>query len=125
MSHTHPCLECGACCAAYRVAMYWSEVDDRGIDPALTRKLDPMRVEMRVNNTNELRCVALEGVIGVAASCSIYEARPSPCHDLQASWEDGTPSSQCDRARVRHGLPPLTPADWPVPDAIAESTQSR
>lgn len=105
--------------------MYWSEVDDRGIDPALTRKLDPLRVEMRVDSPIALRCIALEGVVGVATRCSIYEARPSPCRELQAAWEDGTPSAQCDRARARHGLPPLTPDDWPAPDVGAESTQSR
>ena len=116
LSDTHPCLSCGACCSAYRVAMYWSEVDERGIDPALTRKLDPLRVEMRVDNNTDLRCIALRGTVGDAAHCSIYSERPSPCRDLQASWEDGAPSPQCDRARARHGLPPLTPENWPAPE---------
>lgn len=96
--------------------MYWSEVDDRGIDPALTRKLDPMRVEMRVDSASNLRCVALAGVVGVATSCTIYSARPSPCRDLKAAWEDGTASPQCDRARARHSLPPLTAEDWTAPE---------
>lgn len=121
MSKPHPCLTCGACCSAYRVAMYWSEPDDRGFDPALTRKLDPMRVEMRADHPDSLRCVALEGVIGVQAQCSIYALRPSPCRDLQAAWEDGTPSSQCERARIRHGLEPLTPADWLAPEAVSQA----
>lgn len=96
--------------------MYWSEVDDRGIDPALTRKLDPLRVEMRVTDTASLRCIALQGTLGVDTHCSIYAARPSPCRELQAAWEGGVPSPQCDRARARHGLPPLTPEDWPAPE---------
>lgn len=109
---THPCLSCGACCAAYRVAMHWIEAEQRGIAEALVEKLDPHRLAMRVDDASHLRCVALQGEIGVAASCGIYPQRPQCCRDLAASWELGYPTSQCDRARVRHGLAPLTPADW-------------
>lgn len=111
----HPCLSCGACCAAFRVPMYWSEAEDRGIAPALTEKIDPLRVAMRVDDSSHLRCIALEGEIGLATACTIYAQRPSPCRDLGAAWEDGLPSPQCDRARARHGLPPLTPEDWAEP----------
>jgi len=105
--------------------MYWSEVDDRGIAVELTQKLDPMRVEMRVDNPTDLRCVALRGTVGDATLCSIYPIRPSPCRDLQAAWEDGTPSPQCDRARSRHGLPPLLPEDWLAPTDDPPLPQSR
>lgn len=59
-----------------------------------------------------IRCASLRGEVGVAAHCGIYDQRPSPCHALQPAWEDGTASPQCDRARLAHGLPPLTPDSW-------------
>lgn len=109
---THPCQSCGACCATFRVPMYWSEAEERAIDPALVEKIDPLRVAMRVDDALHLRCIALDGDIGVVTACRIYAQRPGPCRDLGAAWEDGQPSPQCDRARARHGLPPLTPEDW-------------
>ena len=112
---SHPCLSCGACCAHFRVAFHWSEADPfvGGRTPAaLTEQLDPHRVVMRGTQARAPRCDALAGDIGRAAHCTIYEQRPSPCAALQPSWETGTPSPQCDRARQAHGLAPLTPADW-------------
>ena len=108
----HPCQLCGACCASFRVAIYWSEADERAIAPELTEKFDPLRVAMRVDDAERLRCIALDGVVGAQTACRIYAQRPSPCRDLKAAWEDGNPSPQCDRARARHGLPPLQPDDW-------------
>jgi Fe-S-cluster containining protein len=92
--------------------MYWSEADARGIDAALVMRLDPMRVAMRVDDAINLRCVALTGVVGEDTRCLIYANRPTPCRELQAAWEDGEPSPQCDRARARHALRPLTLQDW-------------
>ncbi|HEY4583909.1 MAG TPA: YkgJ family cysteine cluster protein [Lysobacter sp.] len=112
----HPCLACGACCAHFRVAFHWSETEPglAGTPPALTEPLDPHRLVMRgTYGGPAVRCVALTGVIGEAAACSIYAQRPSPCRDLVASWEDGRPSPQCDRARAAHGLAPLRPGDFP------------
>ncbi len=111
----HPCLRCGACCASYRVAFYWAETAPHtpdGIPQSLTRKLDPLRVAMAGTDQPAPRCVALRGMVGEDAHCSEYARRPSPCHELKPAWEDGRPSPQCDRARLRHGLTPLTPADW-------------
>jgi len=90
------------------------ETDEAGgITPAsLTEHLDPHRVNMHGTNQKEPRCRSLVGEVGVAAHCGIYEVRPSPCHDLKPAWEDGTPSPQCDKARVKHGMVPLTPADF-------------
>ncbi|MBL8246374.1 MAG: YkgJ family cysteine cluster protein, partial [Rhodanobacteraceae bacterium] len=87
----HPCQACGACCAAFRVPIYWSEAEQRGIDATLTEKIDPLRLAMRVDNATHLRCIALEGEIGVATACRIYAQRPSPCRDLGAAWENGQP----------------------------------
>ena len=111
----HPCLRCGACCAAFRVAFHWSESDAAtadGVPEALTESVRPHVLAMRGTNANSPHCIALDGVVGVRVRCRIYAQRPSPCRELGASYEHGAPSAQCDRARARYGLPPLTPADW-------------
>jgi Fe-S-cluster containining protein len=66
---------------------------------------------MRGTWSDQPHCIALAGTVGEAVSCTIYDARPSPCRDLRMSWEDGTPNPQCDRARARYDLAPLTPED--------------
>jgi Fe-S-cluster containining protein len=113
---THPCLRCGACCAFFRVAFHWSEAEGvagGAVPAALTEKLDPHRLAMRGTNASKPRCVALVGVVGDAAHCGIYAARPSVCREVSPSWEFGEASAQCDKARAAHGLPLLSPADWP------------
>lgn len=122
MPSTHPCLRCGACCATFRVAFYWAEAEPMmggKVPRELAAKLDPHRLVMRGTESGDERCVALQGDIGGRIACGIYERRPSPCRDLAPAWENGEPSPQCDRARLRHGLPPLTPEDWRSPDATA------
>ena len=112
---SHPCLSCGACCAYYRVAFHWSEAESQlgGIvPPELTGKLDPHRLAMRGTDAAAPRCIALQGTVGQDACCGIYPQRPSVCHELSPSWEAGQPSPQCDKARIAHGLPPLTTATW-------------
>lgn len=112
----HPCQRCGACCAAFRVAFHWREAaphSPKGPDEALTVQVRPFEVAMRGTEGGRTpRCVALVGDIGDRVACGIYAHRPPPCRALEASWESGAPSPQCDRARARHGLPPLTPADF-------------
>lgn len=106
----HPCLQCGACCAAFRVAFHWSETDAHpsGSTPsALTEPLDRHRVVMRGTYGGAVRCAQLLGRIGIDARCGIYAQRPSPCRDLQPAGARGQPSPQCDRARAAHGLPAL------------------
>lgn len=113
----HPCLRCGACCATFRVAFHWSQAQPHTADGVPAALATPLRHhELAMRGTDDalprVRCAALAGTIGVAASCSIYASRPPPCRDLGAAWEHGEPSPQCDRARVHHGLAPLVPADW-------------
>lgn len=119
----HPCLRCGACCAAYRVAFHWSEAAP-GLDgltpPQLVQPLDPHRVVMRGTLSKPVRCIALTGDVGSDARCGIYPQRPSPCRALHAAWEQGEPSPQCDRAREAHGLPALLPDSWPAQAACVE-----
>lgn len=111
----HPCLRCGACCAHFRVAFHWSEAEPflGGVVPlALTEKLDHHRVAMRGTYTAAPRCTALQGTVGTAARCGIYAQRPSVCREVMPSWEFGTISLQCDKARLAHALPILTLQDW-------------
>jgi Fe-S-cluster containining protein len=111
LSTTHPCLRCGACCAVYRVAFHWLELEEgAGVPEELTQRLDAHRLEMRKRPDG--RCLALSGQIGQSTACTIYERRPSVCRELLPAWEHGEPSPQCDRARQRFGLSPLSPADW-------------
>ncbi|MDO5505196.1 MAG: YkgJ family cysteine cluster protein [Pseudoxanthomonas suwonensis] len=124
---SHPCLSCGACCASYRVAFHWSEADDAPnghVPAALTGSLRMHERAMRGTDQPQPRCVALVGVIGLAAHCGIYPQRPSPCHQLLPSWESGRADAQCDRARIRHGLRPLQPHDWPTRHAFPDGDQA-
>lgn len=123
-----PCLSCGACCACYRVAFHWSEAEPflgGRVPQALVVKLDPHRVAMRgTEGGREVRCTALSGTIGTAVHCEVYEHRPSPCRELQPEWQDGAPSEQCRKARVRHGLPPLEPPDREDPQGPRDLPRS-
>lgn len=105
----HPCLECGACCAHYRVSFYWREE----VPEHLTVDQSDFRKAMKgTAEKSPRKCIALSGQIGKRASCTIYENRPTPCRDFQASYEDGVQNKRCDEARAAHGLRPLTPGDW-------------
>lgn len=95
-----PCLDCGACCASYRVSFYWAEAPERGLPEALYEPLGRWYACMRGTASAPVRCAALDGEIGRAVTCTVYEHRPSPCRALQAGDE------HCRRARARHGLPP-------------------
>ncbi|MBN8224659.1 MAG: YkgJ family cysteine cluster protein [Xanthomonadales bacterium] len=111
----HPCLTCGACCTQYRVAFHWMESDEvtaGGVPAALTERLDPHRLCMRGTASLPVRCVALDAEIGVHSRCTIHPMRPSACREVDASWENGVASRQCDQARIAHGLPVLTAAAW-------------
>ncbi len=97
------------------MAFHWSEADislDGPVPPELTEKLDPHRLAMRSSGVPKPRCVALRGIVGEAAHCSIYAQRPSVCRHVQPSWESGSRDLQCDKARAAHGLALLTPTDW-------------
>lgn len=114
----HPCLRCGACCAAFRVTFYRGEALeglDGAVPPELTEPVGPFRLAMRGTNRPSPRCVALHGEIGVATRCEIHPVRPTPCREFSASWEDGEPNPRCDAARARVGLPPLRPEDFGEP----------
>jgi Fe-S-cluster containining protein len=62
---------------------------------------------MRGTDHAQPRCAALTGRVGVDARCAIHEWRPSPCREFGLLSPHGRSDDACDRARARHGLPPL------------------
>ena len=103
MSTPSPCQQCGACCASYRVDFSIHELDEHGgrVPSGLAVDVTDAICRMRGTDQARPRCAALVGTIGQQVSCGIYEWRPNPCHELDAG------SDACERARARHGLPPL------------------
>lgn len=111
----NPCVRCGACCAFFRASFYYGECDDvaeHGVPVEMTVDIGPFRRAMLGTDQRQPRCVALSGDIGVQVGCTIYEKRSTICRAFPASYVDGTRNIDCDRARLAHGLPPLTPEDW-------------
>lgn len=106
----HICQQCGACCAAFRVSFHRSQLASElgGCVPdgiADEETADTCR--MRGTDRSPPRCVALVGRIGEAVKCGIYEFRPDPCREFAAHGVHGIANEACNRARARHGLPPL------------------
>jgi hypothetical protein len=104
MSHTNPCIHCGACCAYFRVSFYWGETNthpDGAVPIELTEPVSPHYVAMRGTNQAQKRCIALAGEVGQNVSCTIYEARSSSCRECQSGDE------RCNRARRAWGLPEI------------------
>ncbi|MFO8010148.1 MAG: YkgJ family cysteine cluster protein [Dehalococcoidia bacterium] len=108
----NPCLSCGACCAAFRVMFYWTELAEGGQDgvpPEMTEDVDAFSLAMKGTTEDRPRCIALEGEIGREVHCAIYEKRPRICRAFVPSWTENGPNEQCDQARAIWGLPPLSP----------------
>jgi Fe-S-cluster containining protein len=123
-SDANPCVSCGACCAHFRVSFYFGELTGYSggwVPIELTTKVNAYRAAMKGTEVGNGRCVALRGEVGkLGVSCSIYQHRPSTCREFDAWEEDGTPSPECQRLRVRRGLPVLQPrAVSAALDAIA------
>lgn len=111
----HPCLSCGACCAHFRVSLHWSEAEPSlggRVPPGLTEPVRAHERAMRGTSQVSPRCIALDADIGRYSRCTIHARRPTACASMPAAFESGAPSAQCDRARIAHGLAPLTPRDW-------------
>jgi Fe-S-cluster containining protein len=98
-----PCLRCGACCAAFRVDFAIYEMEDMGgtVPGGLAVEVSGNTMRMRGTDHVPIRCAALTGKVGERAACGIYEWRPNPCRELEPG------SHGCEKARARHGLPPL------------------
>lgn len=114
-SFPNPCLACGACCAFFRATFYWAEADDQtpgGVPAGLTGDFNQFYRFMLGTERKNPRCIALKGEIGESVCCAIYERRASVCRNFIPSHLDGVPNPDCDRARIKHGLAPLTPESW-------------
>lgn len=104
------CLTCGACCASFRVSFYWYESDEAVVDcvpTGMTCQVAPLVCAMKGTDGRHPRCMALQGTVGLDVWCTIYKRRPSVCHEVRPSGQDGAANSWCDRAREIWGLPPL------------------
>ncbi|SDT96765.1 YkgJ family cysteine cluster protein [Halopseudomonas salegens] len=120
MSQDTPCLNCGACCATFRVSFYWGETDsapDGHVPAALTEQISPHLSCMQGTNQSNPRCIGLMGDIGQGVRCTVYEHRSSTCREFAWHGENGQPNDDCQRSRARHGLPPL-PFTSPEPNCI-------
>ena len=98
------CMQCGACCSAFRVSFYWAEGPQRGLPGSVVEKVNAHMVCMVGTNRQVPRCGALQGDVGRQVSCLVYSARPSPCREVQPG------DAKCNTARAKHGLAPLTGA---------------
>lgn len=101
MSH---CQSCGACCANFRVDFSVYELDIEGgqVPSGLADQINGNTARMRGTDNVPIRCAALTGKVGSKVGCGIYEWRPSPCREFEEGCES------CDKARARHGLPPVS-----------------
>ena len=102
--HPSPCQSCGACCASFRVDFSVCELLSAGgtVPDGLAVEVTGSIARMRGTDHAPPRCAALTGTVGEHVACGIYEWRSSPCREFAAG------SDACQRARVRHGLPPLS-----------------
>lgn len=105
----NPCLRCGACCAGFRVDFDGRELQSQGgcVPDGLALPLIASLYRLRGTDHARPRCAALIGQIGQQVSCGIHEWRPGPCRDFGLRAPMGIGDEACDRARARHGLPPL------------------
>lgn len=105
----NPCTRCGACCASFRVDFAREEMMSEGgsVPDGLCGALNHSLARMRGTDHASPRCAALVGTVGTQASCGIYEWRPSPCREFGLRAPLGLGDEACNRARARHGLPPL------------------
>jgi Fe-S-cluster containining protein len=98
------CTRCGACCASFRVDFSTHQLLSQGgqVPDGLCVEVTEYTCRMRGTDYASPRCAALTGSIGLKVACGIYEWRPNPCDEFAEG------SLACERARARHGLPPLT-----------------
>lgn len=120
MGRGNPCVQCGACCAFFRVSFFWEEAnpeDSSSVPPELTEAVDDLLVCMKGTNQPAPRCVALSGEIGEKVGCLIYERRSSVCREFglhengQSITVNGMDLVRCNQARKAWNLPPLTRAE--------------
>ncbi len=104
------CLDCGACCAKYRVSFHWSETlaESNRVPIEMTTIVNAHQLAMSGTDQALVRCVALKGEVGCSVNCEIYSHRPSACRDFNPYDSDGNPNARCVSARAHYGLEPLS-----------------
>ncbi|MCE2657105.1 MAG: YkgJ family cysteine cluster protein [Rubrivivax sp.] len=115
----NPCLQCGACCASFRVDFGRAELLSEGGHVPDGMAVDVSGHTCRMRGTDHAlpRCAALVGQVGVQAACGIHEWRPSPCREFGLRAPHGQGDDACDAARRRHGLSPLSGGSRSAPAA--------
>lgn len=93
-----PCLTCGACCAYSADWPRFSLESDDEIARIPEALVAPSGAGMRCADD---RCAALEGTVGLATRCTVYDVRPLVCRDCLPG------DDACRMARERHGMPPI------------------
>ena len=104
-------MQCGACCATYRITLPRIELDtqpDGHVPTHLTEPYTRTTACMREDPDTPGRCIALSGTIGENVSCKIYPNRPSSCSEFAPLATLGYGDASCNEARRRFGLPPLS-----------------
>lgn len=92
------CMNCGACCAAFRVSFYWAEGESLGIPEEMTVKVNDFYTCMKGTESKPVKCIALAGEVGQSVACQIYDRRSSTCQSVQVG------DAQCLKARHYHQL---------------------
>ncbi len=98
-----PCMECGACCAYFKVEF------DRVENPQVPwSKINIKSGIASMKGVEEFkgRCESLNGEVGKICSCSIYAARPDICEKFPVWLPNGKQNPKCKAARKYHGLKP-------------------
>lgn len=106
---SNPCLNCGACCAHFRISFYCGESNALGgtVPDWMIEKLSDTMGCMSGTEAGSGRCVALAGKIGDSIACTIYENRPTPCREYHVWDEQGMPNPKCQELRAKRGIPLL------------------
>ena len=107
LSAVNACDDCGACCReAFDSVPVGPEDDAVAVAfPELIRLAsDGWRDLQRVPTAAGTKCICLRGTgaTNEPFRCTIYADRPTNCRELEVASEN------CDLARRRVGLPPLT-----------------
>jgi uncharacterized protein len=92
------CLNCGACCAHFRVSFPYLEAVSRNLPESDLIPVSPHLVCFNGTQSHPVRCTHLDGNVGQQVSCRIYHQRPHPCREVSPG------DDQCRKARAAHGL---------------------
>jgi Fe-S-cluster containining protein len=120
MGLKNPCVQCGACCAFFRVSFYWEETtasDPGGVPTETTEELSEFLQCMQGTNQPHPRCKMLNGKFGEEVACAISARRSSTCREFGLHLENGELRIdsegllRCNEGRQAWNLPLLTRAE--------------